>query len=79
MKAKVTIVEFGQQKPKHEFVLSASVAKLHPAEGSKQSEGRGIFFEDAEDNDHLAIIASPILPYSTPWLCNEDNLPYNCD
>ena len=49
-KAKVIpIVEIGQAKPKHEFALSASVAMLHSAEGSEQSEGRGIFFEDGEE------------------------------
>ena len=51
VKAKViTIVEVGQTKPKQEFALSASVAKLHPDEARKQSNGRGIFFEDGEDD-----------------------------
>lgn len=47
----IPIVEFGKPKPKHEFHLSASVAKLHQVEASKQSIGRGIFFEEAEEND----------------------------
>lgn len=51
LKAKVIpIVEIGQAKPKHEFAFSASVAKLHPGEAGKQSQGRGIFFEDAEED-----------------------------
>jgi len=50
-KAKVIpIVEIGQAEPKHEFTLAASVAKLHPDEAKKQSDGRGIFFEDAEED-----------------------------
>ena len=50
-KAKVIpIVEIGQAKPKHEFAFAASVAKLHPDEARKQSDGRGIFFEDAEED-----------------------------
>lgn len=51
MEAKVIpIVELEQQKPKKEFVLSASVAMLHSGEGSVQSKGRGIFFEEAEED-----------------------------
>jgi len=49
LKAKATpIVEVGQPKPK-EFTVTASVAKLHPDEAAKQSKGRGIFFEDADE------------------------------
>jgi len=44
-KAKVIpIVEIRQAKPKHEFAFAVSVAKLHP------SDGRGIFFEDGEED-----------------------------
>ena len=51
LKAKVIpIVEVGQPKAKHEFALMASVTKLHPVEASTQSEGRGIFFEDGEED-----------------------------
>jgi hypothetical protein len=46
----IPIVEIGQPKPKYEFTLKASVAKIHPVEANKQSEGRGIFFEDAEED-----------------------------
>lgn len=50
-KAKVIpIVEIGQAKQKHEFAFAASVAKLHPDEAVKESDGRGIFFEDAEED-----------------------------
>ena len=35
--------------------------------------------EDDEDNDNLAIIASPELPYSTPWACSgESDNPCDC-
>jgi len=51
LKAKVIpIEEIRQAQPKHEFAFTASVAKLHLAEASKQTEGRGIFFEDAEED-----------------------------
>jgi hypothetical protein len=51
LQAKVTIpiIEIGQVKPGHEFSLKASVAKIHDAEASTQSPGRGIFFEDADE------------------------------
>ena len=35
--------------------------------------------ENSEENDNLAIIASPYLPYSTPWVCYRDDFPYNCE
>ncbi len=38
------------QKHQNEFHLSASVAKLYSDESSGQSQGRGIFFVDAEDD-----------------------------
>lgn len=51
LKAKlIPIVEFGKPRPKHEFLVESSVAKLHGVEGSEKSEGRGIFFVDAEDD-----------------------------
>ncbi len=46
----IPIVEIGQAKQKHEFAFAASVAKLHPDEAVKESDGRGIFFEDAEED-----------------------------
>jgi len=51
MKSKVIpSLEIRQPKPKHEFILMASVAKLHPAEDGTQRLGRGVFFEDAEED-----------------------------
>ena len=34
--------------------------------------------ENDENNDHLAIIDSPQLPYSTPWICVGDSGSYPC-
>jgi len=46
----IPIKEVEQPRPKHEFALAASVAPLHPVEAGKQSEGRGLFFEDADED-----------------------------
>ena len=34
--------------------------------------------EDDDDNDNLAIIATPHLPHSTPWVCIGDSGSYPC-
>jgi len=47
----IPIVEIGQPQPKHEFALEASVAKLHPDETGKKSDGRGLFFEDGKEDE----------------------------
>jgi len=49
-KVMIPIVEIGQPKSKHEFTLKTSVAQLHPAEAGTQRLGRGIFFENAEED-----------------------------
>jgi hypothetical protein len=49
-KAKIIpIKEVGQPKPKHQFELTVSVSPLHPVEETKQVNGRGLFFEDADE------------------------------